>query len=421
MPILKDIIKHPSLRTFGVFAGGNLFVAVLGGIGGLIQGRWIGPEVLGEFGKYGILTAYFNIGLVLVHDGLARQYPYLLGKGNKEQALKVASHAKWWYLFLCWIFIPIFALLSLFSIIKGDYHAAVGWAVQIPIVFVALFGAYLGVMYRTSNDFKRLSYNSVIAKVVDFSSLIFVNIWGYWGLAMRSVFGNMTGLYMNIHYLPIRVKSVFDVKGLRELAKISLPLSVPGYLVTSFLTASVSYIILITCGEHGLGIYGMALAFQGMSLIPILALHQMFITKLNYKYGETDDFRACLKYIKVPTLLSVGAATVLALILWLVIGPFIRALLPKYEDAIPIIRILSLQLPIYAARAPLLIINTALWYKNVVYLTLVQFFTPLLSIAIFPKTLNVIALCVTLGGVGYLIAGYSILEWEKLKEKKYKK
>ena len=146
---LKDLIKHPSLGTFGVFAGGNFFVAVLGGIGGLIQGRWIGPEILGEFGKFGILTAYFNIGLVFVHDGLARQYPYLLGKGKKEEALEVASHAKWWYLFLCSLFSPVFLILSLISIIKGDYHAAAGWAVQIPVVFVALYGAYLGVMYRT--------------------------------------------------------------------------------------------------------------------------------------------------------------------------------------------------------------------------------------------------------------------------------
>ena len=227
----------------------------------------------------------------------------------------------------------------------------------------------------------------------------------------------MTGLYMNIHFVPVRVKAVFNVEGLRNLAKMSLPLSVPGYLVTSFLTASVSYIILTSCGEHGLGIYGMALAFQGMALIPILALHQMFITRLNFKYGETDDFRACLKYLKIPTVISVGVATVVALILCLIIGPFIRTLLPKYEDAIPVIRILSLQLPIFAARAPLLIINTALWYKNVVYLTLVQFFTPLVAIAIFPKTLNVIASCITLSGVCYLIAGYGILEWEKKKEK----
>jgi hypothetical protein len=409
MRFLKKTIQSPSFRTLGIFAGGNLLVAVLGGIGGLIQGRWIGPEVLGEFGKFGILTVYFNIGLVLVNEGLSRQFPYLLGKGKKDEALKVAASAKWWYLLLSWSFSLVFAVLSLLSVMKADYRAAVGWGVQIPCVLMAIYGLYLNVMYRTLSDFKRLSYNGVIAKGIDFISLVFVNIWGYWGLAVRSVFGNTMGLYMNTRYAPVKVKASLDVKRLLGLARISLPLAVPGYIGSSFLTASLSVIVLTYCGEHGLGIYGMALSFQAMSLIPTQAIHQMFMTKLTYKYGETDDARACLKYMKVPTLLSVGAATVLALALCLVIGPFIRLMLPKYEEAIPVIRIFAMQLPISAAGTPLIIVSTALWYKDLLMMTFIRFLVPLAAIAIFPKTLNVISFCIVLGGACHLIAGYSIL------------
>lgn len=411
MNFLKNLIKHPSLHTLSVFAGGNIIVAVLGGLGGLIQARWIGPEVLGEFAKYGILTTYFNIGLVFVNEGLARQFPYLLGKGDKEASLKVAATAKWWYLFMCWFFTLIFAVLSLWSLISGNYRSLVGWGVQILFVINSIYGFYLNTMYRTSFDFKRLSYNNVTAKVVDSIALVCVYFWGFWGLAIRYVFGSMVGLYLNIHYVPVKVKAVFDTKRLLDLAKISLPLAIPGYIGSSFLTASISFIILSCCGTHGLGIYGLAVSFQVMSLIPTQAIHQMFMTKQAYKYGETDDARACLKTLKVPTLLSVCAATALALTLCLVIGPFVKLLLPKYVEAIPIIRILAVQLPISAAGMPLLVISTALWYKHLFALTLVRFLVPLAAIAIMPKTLNVIVWCIILGTLCHVITGYGILMW----------
>jgi len=149
-------------------------VAVLGGLSGLVQARWLAPEILGEFRRFGILPSYLNIGLVIVHDGLSRQFPYLLGKGDKERALKVAGCAKWWYLMLCWVFSLFFAGLSLRSVIKGDYRAAVGWGAQIPWIWANIYGLYLGVMYRTSSEFKRLAYNSVSENLVGFCSLILV-------------------------------------------------------------------------------------------------------------------------------------------------------------------------------------------------------------------------------------------------------
>lgn len=411
MHFLKSIIKNPSLRTLSVFAGGNLFVAVLGGLGGLIQARWIGPEVLGEFAKYGILTVYFNIGSMFVSEGLSRQFPYLLGKGNKDLALKVAASGKWWYLFMCWVFSMVFGALALWSIINGNFRAAVGWGVQILSVLAINYGLYLSTMYRTSYDFKRLSYNSVTAKIIDSFALGMVYLWGYWGLAFRFVIGSSVGLFMNIRYVPVKVKAIFDFKELLALVRISLPLAIPGYIGASFLTASLSYIILKYCGVHGLGIYGMALSFQAMALIPTQAIHQMFMTKQTYKYGETEDVRACLKYLKVPTLLSVCTATGLAVGLCFVVDPFINIFLPKYTTAIPVIRILAMQLPIMAAGMPTLIITTALWYKRLVALTLVRFLVPLAAIAVMPKSLTAIVSCIIFGGVCHLIAGYGILAW----------
>lgn len=384
-------------------------MAVLGGLGGLLQARWIEPGVFGEFRKFGILTAYLNIGLILVHDGLSRQFPYLLGKGNKDGALQVAAAAKWWYLLLSWAFSLLFAALALTSVMKGDYRSAAGWGAQILTIWLAIYGAYLGVMYRTASEFKRLAYNNIISNVLGFGALVIVKVWGYWGLAARMVLQSAVGLYFARLYVPLKVNAALDVKGVVDLAKISLPLSIPGYISTSCLSASLSLIVVTYCGQSALGIYSVALVFQTMAMTFTMAIHQMFITRLTYKFGETGDVIACLKWAKNPTLLSLGAATVLALAFCLVIGPFIRLVMPKYEEAIPVIRILAAQLPLTAAALPLLIIQAALWYKSVSALTLTRVIVCLAAIAVSPKTVGVIAACMILGDFCALIVGFGIL------------
>lgn len=413
---LKKILKSPSLQTLGIFAGGNLLVAVLGGLGSLLQARLVGPEVLGELAKFGILTGYLNVGLVLVHDGLMRQFPYLLGQGNKEEALKVAAAAKWWYLFLSWLFTLFFAMLMLASVIRVDYRSAAGWGVQIPIIWLAIYGAYLGVTYRTSSEFKRLSYNRVITTVCSLCALILVKVWGYWGLAARRVLSSIMGLFISRHYAPVKVKAALDVKVLIKLAKISIPLSIPGYISSSCLSASLSFIVLKYCGQSGLGIYTTGLMLQGMGMVFFASLQQMFITKLTYKFGENGDVAACLKWAKTPTLISIAAATVLAVGLCLVIGPFIRLVLPKYEAAIPVIRILAIQLPISAAGLPLHMINTALWYKSVLALMLAQVVGCLGAVSVLPKTVVAIAACIIIGSFLRLIIGYGILIQKRCKK-----
>lgn len=411
MGAIKEIFKSPSLKTLGVFAGGNLFVAVLGGLGGVLQARWIDPEAFGEFRKFGILTTYFYIGMVLVHDGLARQFPFLIGKGVKDEALKTAAAAKCWYLLLSWFFSLVFIVLVIISLLKNNIRAAVGWGAQIACVWSSMYGAYLGVMYRTSSDFKRLSYNNVVTSVIGFCSLVIVKLFGYWGLAVRFVLINSAGVIINHHFLPVKVRAEFDFKRLMSLAQIALPLSVPGYIHTSCLSASISFIMLQYCGQSALGIYGMALTFQGMAMTFTAALNQIFVTKLTCKFGETDDVDSCIKYARVPTCLSIIAATGLAIVLCILIGPFIRCLLPKYVEAIPAIRVLSISLPISAAALPLIVLQSALWYKSIIALAMTRFLVTLSAVALMPKTLSSMVICLVFGEFCSVAGGYIILKW----------
>lgn len=389
-----------------------MLVSVISGLGGLLQARWVSPVVFGEFRKYGILTSYLCLGLALVHDGLMRQYPYLIGKGEQEEALRVSAAAKWWYLLLSRLFSVLFVILAGYSLFREDYRATVGWGTQIAAVWVAYYGAYQMVMYRSSSNFKRLAYNNLISSTLSFVYLLFVKFFGYWGLAIRFILTNIQGVLINQRYLPVKIKAVFDYRRLCGLAKISLPLAVPGYIRTSFLGATLSGVILKYCGAEGLGLYGIALTFQGFALIFTTSLNQIFTVKLTSKFGETENVFSCFRYAKIPTLLSVLSATGVAGAFCVIIGPFIQFLLPRYVDSIPLIQILSIHLPLVAMGLPFMAIRAALWYKTLVFMALFQCLACLLMVFILKKTLIHITACMILAEAFTLLAGYLIVGYQ---------
>lgn len=411
MALIKQIIKSPTFSTLSVFAGGNLFVAVLSAIGGLVQARWIEPEVLGEFRKYGILTTYLSFGMIFVHDGLVRQYPYLVGKGDVQGAMHIAGVAKWWYSFITILYTAFFSLLTIIALIKEDYRGVVGWGAQIPGAIAMSYGLYLGVMYRTSAHFKRLSYNNVISSLLGVLELIFVKVWGYWGMALRFSLMNLTSVWINHHHLPVKTKALFNFRSLYNLSKISLRFSIPGYLHSSALVASVNALILYYCGEPGLGVYALAVMVQGMAMTFSNSLNQIFYVKISTKYGETENVYDCLEYAKVPAILAVATSVVLAGCLCAFIGPFIRILLPAYVESIPVIMILSLTLIIHAASLPLLTIGSALWYKTFTTMCIVNFCISISVVMLLPKTPIMVALATILGSLSEMVLGYFSLLW----------
>jgi hypothetical protein len=86
-------------------------------------------------------------------------------------------------------------------------------------------------------------------------------------------------------------------------------------------------------------------------------------------------------------------------------------LLPKYVEAIPAIRVLSISLPISAAALPLIVLQSALWYKSIIALAMTRFFVTLSAVALMPKTLSSMVICLVFGEFCSVAGGYVILKW----------
>ena len=262
-----------------------MIAAGIQGITAIFVARWISPDTMGEISKYTILTSYLGFGLIPVHAAFQRHYLFYLGKGEKETALNIASQAKWWYSFFNWSASGLLFLLIIKSFLISDFRAAVGWGVQIPAIWMLIFGAYLQVLYRSSGDFRKLTKIKLMSTGIATVTLVFVKFFGYWGLALKLFTNNLSLFFYHNFYAPVRIKSRFNLKGLINLAKVSVPLQIPSYIDTFLLAGTIKYFILTKFDQESLGLFTMAIGIQGTLLIFSTSISQIFNTKISLKYG----------------------------------------------------------------------------------------------------------------------------------------
>lgn len=360
---IVSYITSKSLTTLSIMVGASMASSVVGGLSGLVIARWVDPETQGLFKKFAIPVGYASVMLIPVVDGFTRQFPYLLGKGLRDEAMAIGGTAKCWHFGCACLGTVVFGGLSIRALLAGDWIAAVGWGAQVMTVLVSLYGGFVEAIYRRTAEFRQLSYNSLLGTIAGVVLLPFVYLFGFYGLAVRTVISSLTTYLANVRNAPMKIRTVWNKRCFFELVKISVPLSLIGYLRTSFLTASFNALLLFKCGQHALGVYAIAVTFQGFAMQFVNAIHQMLSVRVAYRYGECGSFRMVSKSLVVPTILSTLAAAVVAGCLCLVIGPFVRYVIPKYIDAIPLVWVLSLSLPLYAAAMPMLMLSTALKYR----------------------------------------------------------
>ena len=376
---------------------------------GLIVARLITPDILGEFAKYRILTGYLGIGLVLIHAGFQRNYLFYIGKGDNSEAIQIASAAKWWYLFYSWIGTIVFVTLAVKNFHEHNYRAVIGWAAQIPALWVIIYGAYLQVLFRTSGHFRKLSYIKLSTSIVYFLLLIFVKHFGYWGLASRYKVKNYVDVFLHQYFAPQKIKSVFNYQRLVKLAKVSIPLQMPSYIDTYLLTATIGYFILVNIGERDLGIYTMATTIKGFMMVFNTSMSQIVTTKISLKYGATEDIKECLKYSSVPIFLIFIVTVAISALFSIFIDHLITRFIPNYTDSIPVLQILIWMLPLSSLRMPFSLFGAALWYKTIIILRILRTISCIIFILYFQNNLIMIAWSIVLAEILFIFSGYGVL------------
>ena len=407
--ISNKILKSPTSKMAAKFTGGNIIVALIGAASAIVYGRWIGPEILGEFNKYGILTGYLTVGIIFVDAAFQRHFPYYLGKSQEKKALEIAAVAHWWFLILFLAGSIIFVVLASYNLFIKDFRAFWGWTVQIFAFGIMTYGLYLGTLYRSNKDFLKLNKNMLVTAGIGLLALPLVYFFNFFGFAFRKILQDLTNLYMLRKHVPFVVKPKFDKAILIDLFKISLPLQIPVYLDTKLLKASIGLIILNTQGEKALGVYAMAIMFSGFLMIFSKSLNQIVTTKIALKYGSNDNIKDTFMYIIKPVLKLVLVGILLLLGFIIIIDPTVAYFLPKYVDSILIAQILSLELILALIRSPFTLFTSSLMFKSLIIQRGSKVLFTFILLLFFHDSLTQIVIVIIFSNFLNVLYGYFVL------------
>jgi hypothetical protein len=402
-------LKGNSFKTGVIFTSGNIIVAIIGGISGIFIGKWIDPELLGEFNTFGILTAYLGFGIVFVDAAFQRHFPYYIGKDKLANALEIASVAKWWYLLLVAIGTSVYLALVIIAVLNGNKNATLGWLAQIPVYIATTFGLYLRILYRSNDDFLALNKNSLITASAGFISLPLVYYFNFLGLASRTFLQNTVNTITHMIYAPYKVKAKYDRDVLVKLVKVSLPIQIPVYFDTHLLNATISLTILKTLGEKDLGIFVMAIMLQSFLLVFSRSLNQIMSTKLMLKYGSNDSIKKTFLYVIKPTIILTLIGMAILIVFNVTIQSIVTQFIPKYIQSVPVLKILSVEMVLALIRNPFTIFMSSLMLKEMAIIRIIKvMFTFILLIFMHHSIIQIVYVIIS-ASILNVIFGYLLL------------
>jgi O-antigen/teichoic acid export membrane protein len=328
--------RTPSfLFLAGALAGGNVVSSVLRVIGGILQARFVGPSVLGLFNSIGLVLGYAPFLQLGVLNGLNRELPYYVGKGDQGRVRELAAAAQAWALALSVVVGAAVLAPALWYLAHGNVPLAAGWATNaIGVLFMFYGTTYLQVTYRTGHDFARLAMVNVVQNAVALALVALVALLSFYGLCLRAAISGAIATILLHYWRPVRVGPRWNFAHWKHLLVVGAPIFGVGQLYAWWAVLD-STLVLCFMGETGMGLYAMVVMAVGtFDLLP-LSVSQVLYPRMAEQYGRTERMDGLLRMTVKPVLLTVAGMVPLIAAGWWLVGPAVRILVPKYVDAVP--------------------------------------------------------------------------------------
>jgi O-antigen/teichoic acid export membrane protein len=410
---LSGIRQSKTAHTIAVFATGNTVAMLLGVVGSLVQARYLAPEDMGVLRTFGIVAGYLTFLHLGVFDGLQRELPLQLGRGNRAQAEQAASASLAWIILVSLACGAIFLVLALRAAYHGEWMQFWGWLAYTPVIVATFYGGYLGTTFRSGQQFIVLSQVSVIQAIAGTLVLPLFPIMGYFGACLRMAVSSVTNIFFLHRWRPLRVRPVLDWPSFREVIRIGLPFSGIGYLGISLWVSLEGTLVLAWFGIKMLGLYSLALFVRTLVVQLALNLNQVLTVKVFDQYGRTNRVTDCVHLIIKPMAVAFVGSIPLVTAGWFVLPWAIRLFVPAYVEATLMMQIMLFMLPITFLRLP----SAIMWAtgRRLDCLVVVATgFSVFIGCSWLLYRLNVGVLSVVIAsiiGVTIVILGYWLLIW----------
>jgi O-antigen/teichoic acid export membrane protein len=323
-------------RTFVTFTASVIAVNVASLAGNGLAFRWVDPWSMGVWHTLLLLAGYltvFRLGLV---NGMGRELPFALGRGDQPRARRIASTSQ----------VASAAGSVLVAVTFGVLLAVrwdEGWTWRVAIACMAIVGGatfyqtYLQATFRSDSDFGRLARVHWVQAGLGLLLPASVYVFGFAGLCVHTAVQAVVVALLAHFWRPLVVPSRFDPALARELVAIGLPLFLSGYLQT--LASGFDRVILLrSVGVQAVGLYAPAVAvIAAMAIVPG-AIATYVYPRMSYALGQGRTPLEMRRTAIHAGLVSMAAGVPLAVAGWVAAPPVIERFFPAYVASIPAVR-----------------------------------------------------------------------------------
>lgn len=338
-----------------LYAGSSVATAIAQLVAGLLVIKWVVPEELGLWQTVRLSQTYAFILLAGINNGLSRELPFFLGKGDQTFSNRLAATA----LFCTSLANGVVLLSGIGCAIafagRGAHLVYAILAVMLLIV-VSFYQNILLVTFRSKDSFNKLTIVQLVEAGLSLATVPMVYFFHYEGMLCRTVVISVIVVWIMYVFRPMRVTMRLDREALKQLLKTGLPIFGLDYIRNSANTLD-RMVLLNVGGVKDVGFY--TLAMISLSTLQVLpqSLASYIYPRMTYKFGQKGDARALWGYGLKFVLLAVTLTGLAALCGWLVLPYFVPAFVPKYMEGLKAAEIILVAGVLDGAT----IISNALW------------------------------------------------------------
>lgn len=319
----------------GSLAGGNYVAMALSMVGGVLLGRLVAPATLGLYNGIGLALGYAPFLQLGILNGLNRELPYYVGKGDRQRVEELAAAAQAWALIVGGMVGLALLGVAAWQLARGERWQAAGWFTNaILAVFLFYNTCYLQCTYRTAHDFARLAWVSVAQSVVGLGLLALVAWLSFYGLCLRALLIGAIGTAMLFYWRPVRVGPKWNIGHLKHLLVIGAPIFGVGQLYAWWFVIN-STLVLKFAGVEGMGLYAMVnMACSAIELIPS-AVSQVVYPRMAEQFGRSHSLPELLRLAWKPMIITAAGLIPVIAVAWWSVGPVVHLVIPAYAAAVP--------------------------------------------------------------------------------------
>jgi O-antigen/teichoic acid export membrane protein len=361
-------------RTAISFSLSSIFMTGSTVISGIILIRWLQPGEIGLWNSFSVLLPYALFFQLGIFNGLNRELPFYLGKGNQQTVNDLVASASWLsrlLVLLSVLVLPIVLLVYIFFF--NDQKIYIISILAIGIMIAAQFSSnFLTVTFRARQSFDQLSKAYILQGILILVSLFMIYKWKYEGMLIRAVLLSITLPVMLYVIRPFRVSARFIKKPLNLLIKTGLPLFSFAYV--QGITRTLSRIVLLSVsGVLAVGYYSPALAIlTAMKLLPSI-LGQYLYPQMSYQLGQGTDPKLLWKWVWKSSLGLILILTPVGIIGWFIIPWLIRTYFTRYTEGIFATQLAVVSGILSGAIVGFNVLNSLKSWKWLTFLTVIKF------------------------------------------------